>query len=255
VSKRFQLREGQTLKEFLPHFLPKRRVDSSFYALKNVSFSVGRGESVGIIGPNGSGKSTALKIIAGVMRPSEGRVFTAGRVAPLIELGTGFHPDLTGRENVFLNGCILGMTNREIRGVLEAVIAFAELEQFIDLPIKRYSSGMYLRLAFAVAVHCKPDILLIDEALAVGDLAFRDRCFERLQEFRTAGVTILLVSHSLDMVTGFCDRALLLMSGSKVVEGLPQDVVDTYREMVEEHSKHGEAEPSTVIPSPADVAN
>lgn len=255
VTKRFRLREGQTLKEVLPAFLFKRRIGPTFNALQDVSFQVGRGETFGIIGPNGSGKSTALKLIAGVMGPSEGSVSVSGRVAPLIELGTGFHPELTGRENVFLNGCILGMTNRQVRGVLDEVIAFAELEQFIDSPVKHYSSGMYLRLAFSVAVHSDPDVLLIDEALAVGDLAFREKCIRRMREFQKEGVTIVLVTHGLDLVSEFCDRALLLVSGTKEAEGRPQDVVEQYREMVELRARlTSDGESSEALLNAADLA-
>ena len=229
VSKRYRLREADTLKEFLPAFL-RRELKDPFYALRDLSFTIGRGDTVGIIGSNGSGKSTILKIIAGVTSPSEGSVLTNGRVAPLIELGAGFHVDLTGRENISLNGCILGMSNRQIRDRVDSIVDFAELREFMDTPVKHYSSGMYLRLAFSVAVHCDPDILLIDEALAVGDLSFREKCLQRVRDMQHSDVTIVLVSHSLDMVQEFCSRAILMSSGRKLAEGRAEHVIAEYRD-------------------------
>ncbi len=229
VSKRYRLRESDTLKEFLPAFL-RRELKDPFYALSDLSFEIDRGDTVGIIGSNGSGKSTILKIIAGVTKPSEGRVQINGRVAPLIELGAGFHVDLTGRENIDLNGCVLGMSNRQIRDRVDSIVEFAELREFMDTPVKHYSSGMYLRLAFSVAVHCDPDILLIDEALAVGDQAFREKCLQRVRDMQAGGVTIVLVSHSLDMVQEFCSRAILVSSGRKLAEGPAAHVIAEYRD-------------------------
>jgi ABC-type polysaccharide/polyol phosphate transport system ATPase subunit len=229
VSKRYRLREADTLKEFLPAVF-RRELKDPFYALRDLSFTIDRGDTVGIIGSNGSGKSTILKIIAGVTRPSEGIVQIKGRVAPLIELGAGFHVDLTGRENINLNGCILGMSNRQIRDRINSIVEFAELRDFMDTPVKHYSSGMYLRLAFSVAVHCEPDLLLIDEALAVGDEAFRVKCLQRVRDMQASGVTIVLVSHSLDMVREFCSRAILMSSGRKVAEGPVEDVIAEYRD-------------------------
>jgi len=232
VGKRFQLHEGRTLREFVPAFLRGRGMSEPFYALRDVTFSIRRGETVGIVGHNGSGKSTALKLIAGVMAPSEGEVWVAGRASPLIELGAGFHPDLTGEENVHLNASILGISMRQSRERFAEIVTFAELWDFIDTPVKRYSSGMYARLGFSVAVHSDPDILLVDEVLSVGDAAFQEKCFAKMREFQDQGVTIVLVSHGLDMVRKFCHRALLLDRGRLVEEGSPEAVVQRYEEAV-----------------------
>ena len=232
VSKRFQLQEGRTLREFVPAFLRGQGFTPPFYALLDVSFSVDRGETLGIIGRNGSGKTSILKLIAGVTAPSQGQVLIRGRVSPLIELGAGFHPDLTGRENIYLNASILGLPNREIRARFSEIVAFAELGEFIDTPIKRYSSGMYMRLGFAVAVHTSPDILLVDEGLAVGDAAFQEKCLAKMREFQKQEVTIVFVSHGLALVQQFCHRALWLDSGRIVAEGAPEAVVQQYAETV-----------------------
>lgn len=232
VSKRFQLQEGRTLREFVPAFLQGRGWSPPFFALRDVSFSVAQGETLGIIGRNGSGKSTALKLMAGVMVPSQGAVRVHGRVSPLIELGAGFHPDLTGRENVFLNAAILGMSSKEIQARFDEIVSFAELWDFIDTPVKRYSSGMYMRLGFSVAVHSTPDILLVDEVLAVGDAAFQEKCLAKMREFQAQGVTMVLVTHALELVQKFCQRALLLNGGHLVAEGPPEAVVQRYTEMV-----------------------
>jgi len=228
VSKRFRLQEGSTLREFVPAFVRGRGWSPAFYALKDVSFSIARGETLGIIGRNGSGKSTLLKLIAGITAPTDGEVLVDGRVSPLIELGAGFHPDLTGRENVLLNASILGMTNRESRDRFEEIVDFAELWDFVDTPVKRYSSGMYLRLSFSVAVHSDPNILILDESLAVGDAPFQERCLGRMREFQRQGVTIVLVSHALPLVRTFCPRALLLEGGCIAMDGPSGDVVDRY---------------------------
>ena len=232
VSKHFRIKEGATLKEFFPAFLGRRAWSAPFAALSDVSFSVRQGEAVGIIGRNGNGKSTILKLIAGVTAPSQGEVRVRGRVCPLIELGTGFHPDLTGRENVFLNASILGMRGQEAHERFEEIVDFAELRAFLDTPVKHYSSGMYLRLAFAIAVNCDPQILLVDEALAVGDAAFQEKCFERMRSFRDRGVTVIFVSHALDLVESFCDRVLILDGGRLVADGNPAPTIARYREMV-----------------------
>ena len=232
ISKRFQLREGTTLREFLPAIFKGRGWSEPFHALKDVTFSIARGETVGLIGRNGSGKSTILKLIAGVMAPTTGDVLIRGRVSPLIELGAGFHPDLTGRENIFLNACILGMSGKEAKERFDDIVAFAELWDFIDTPVKRYSSGMYIRLGFSVAVHSDPDILLVDEVLAVGDAHFQDKCLARMQEFQSQGVTIVLVSHSMRLVEKFCQRTMLIDGGRLLEEGPPQAVIPSYLEMV-----------------------
>lgn len=246
VSKRFQLKEGHTLKEFLTACLRGRGWSAPFYALRNINFSIQRGETVGIIGRNGSGKSTILKLIAGVMAPSEGQVHVFGRVSPLIELGAGFHPDLTGRENIFLNGSILGLSDKEIRARFPAIVDFAELWDFIDTPVKRYSSGMYMRLAFAVAAFSDPDILLVDEVLAVGDAAFKEKCLAKMDEFQAQGATIVFVSHDLPEVQRFCHRVVLLDSGQIVAEGAPVEMVRQY----EERTSHAGAGAVTALHQP-----
>ena len=232
VSKRFQLREGTTLREFLPAIFKGQGWSEPFHALKDVTFSIARGETVGLIGRNGSGKSTILKLIAGVMAPTTGDVQIHGRVSPLIELGAGFHPDLTGGENIILNGSILGMSGKEVRERFDDIIAFAELRDFIDTPVKRYSSGMYMRLGFSVAVHSDPGVLLVDEVLSVGDAAFQEKCLAKMHEFKSQGVTIVVVSHSMELVEKFCERAMLIDGGHLVDEGAPQVVIPRYLEMV-----------------------
>ncbi|MPZ23294.1 MAG: ATP-binding cassette domain-containing protein [Dehalococcoidia bacterium] len=234
VSKRFSIRE-KTLMELLPRVIGGRDADA-FYALRDVSFKVERGKVLGIIGRNGGGKSTTLKLIAGVMVPTRGEVSVRGRVSPLIELGAGFHPELTGRDNIFLNGSILGLSWRQIRERFDEIVEFAGLAEFIDTPVKRYSSGMYGRLGFSVAIHCEPEILLVDEVMAVGDLTFQKKCEERMSRFRDRGVTIVLVTHGLELVKTFCDRALLYEEGRVLAGGEPTEVVDAYLERTHEQS-------------------
>jgi lipopolysaccharide transport system ATP-binding protein len=199
-----------------------------FWALKNVSFEVKQGEVVGIIGRNGAGKSTLLKILSRITDPTEGRVELLGRVASLLEVGTGFHAELTGRENIFLNGAILGMTQQEVRKRFDEIVAFAEVDRFLDTPVKRYSSGMYVRLAFAVAAHLEPEILVIDEVLAVGDVEFQKKCLGKIGEVSRGGRTVLFVSHNLDAVRNLCHRAILLQNGELVFSGPVEDGVDRY---------------------------
>ena len=199
-----------------------------FDALKHISFRVSKGEMIGIIGRNGSGKSTILKIVAGVYTPTSGHVEVRGSIAPLIELGAGFHHELTGRENILLNGLLLGLTKRQVQERERGIIEFAELGDFIDSPVKQYSSGMYMRLAFSIATAVDPDILIIDEILGVGDGGFRQKCFDRIQQFRAAGKTILFVSHDLSSVRALCDRVLLIHNGELIEEGAPQIVVSRY---------------------------
>lgn len=199
-----------------------------FWALKDVSFDVQPGEVVGIIGRNGAGKSTLLKILSRITEPTEGRVTLRGRVASLLEVGTGFHPELTGRENIYLNGAILGMTRAEIRRKFDEIVAFAEVEKFLDTPVKRYSSGMYVRLAFAVAAHLEPEILIVDEVLAVGDAEFQKKCLGKMGEIGRSGRTVLFVSHNMSVVTRLCSRGVLLESGRFGVDGPPATVVDHY---------------------------
>ena len=237
VSKRFQLTEGGSLREFLPALFKGRGFTEPFYALRDVSFTIRQGETVGIVGRNGSGKSTILKLIAGVMAPSAGDVRVYGRVSPLIELGAGFHPDLTGRENVHMNASILGMSSKEIKAQFQAIVDFAELWDFIDTPVKRYSSGMYIRLGFAVAVHSNPEILLVDEVLSVGDTYFQEKCLAKMHEFQAKGTTMVLVSHSLDLVQSFCERVLFVNGGRLVDEGPPAKIVAEYMHMFAPHAE------------------
>jgi len=201
-----------------------------FWALDDVSFEVARGEVVGIIGRNGAGKSTLLKILSRITEPTRGRVVIEGRVASLLEVGTGFHPELTGRENVFLNGAILGMSRAEIKARFDAIVDFAEVERFLDTPVKRYSSGMYVRLAFAVAAHLEPEILIVDEVLAVGDIAFQKKCLGKMQEVSTGGRTVLFVSHNMAAIQNLCSSALLLSAGRVTARGAVGDVVARYLE-------------------------
>jgi lipopolysaccharide transport system ATP-binding protein len=199
-----------------------------FWALNKVSFDVRRGEVIGIIGRNGAGKSTLLKILSRITEQTTGRVEITGRVASLLEVGTGFHPELTGRENIFLNGAILGMNRREIRRKFDEIVAFAEVEKFLDTPVKRYSSGMYVRLAFAVAAHLEPEILIVDEVLAVGDAQFQKKCLGKMQDVARGGRTVLFVSHNMGTVTSLCSRALWMAAGQVHRTGAVRDVVNDY---------------------------
>ncbi len=208
--------------------------EESIAALETVDFAVHHGEAFGVIGGNGSGKSTLLKLVAGMLKPTTGRITVAGRVAALIELGAGFHPEISGRENVFINGAVLGLTRKEIGRRYDDIVEFSGLGDFMEEPVKNYSSGMYVRLGFAVAVNTDPDVLLVDEVLAVGDEAFAHRCLRRIEEFLAAGKTLLLVSHSLDLVEGVCDRVLWLDNGRQRLVGEPRRVIDAYRQEVAE---------------------
>ena len=231
VSKKFTLRHerSRSFQEAALAFLRGR--DSSreeLWALKDVSFAVERGKTVGIIGPNGSGKSTVLKLITRILEPTSGQVVVQGRVSALIELGAGFHPDLTGRENVYLNGSLLGFGRNEMKAKFDKIVEFSELEKFIDVPIKHYSSGMHMRLGFAVAIHVDPDILLIDEILAVGDQAFQNKCLAKIGELKSQGVTILFVSHDLEAVRNLCPSAIWLENGVIQERGTTDRVIDSY---------------------------
>jgi lipopolysaccharide transport system ATP-binding protein len=235
VSKRFRRQTVQpstTLKSAVVDFLRGRKVaetPSTFQALTEVTFAVPGGQSLGIIGRNGSGKSTLLKLLAGIYRPDHGKIVVHGKVGALLELGAGFHPEFSGRENILINGIVLGLSKREVRQQLEDIIRFAELESFIDEPVKTYSVGMYMRLGFSVAVHANPDVLLIDEVLAVGDEGFVQKCFDRLAAFRRHGKTIILVSHDLSTVSRWCDTVVWLEDGRVQEHGMPQRVIDLYR--------------------------
>jgi len=206
----------------------KRAEFEEFWALKGVSFDINEGDKVGIIGRNGAGKSTALKILSRITEPTKGRVSIKGRVASLLEVGTGFHPELTGRENIFLNGAILGMTNREIKSKFDEIVAFAEVERFLDTPVKRYSSGMYVRLAFAVAAHLEPEILLVDEVLAVGDIQFQKKCLGKMEKVASEGRTVIFVSHNMEAIQRLCNRVILLGDGKVLQDGPTADVINRY---------------------------
>ena len=231
VSKRFRLAHGQykTVKERLIHG-GRRKSTEDFWALREVSLKVREGETVGILGRDGSGKSTLLKCICGILQPTDGEVAVRGKLAGLLELGAGFQHDLTGRENIYLNGSLLGMSKREVDRVFDAIVDFSELEEFIDGPVKFYSSGMYVRLGFAVAVNVDPDILVIDEVLAVGDERFQRKCVDRVKQFQKEGRTILLVTHAADTVRSICDRGVVLSHGRLVAEGEPGEATRVFRE-------------------------
>jgi ABC-type polysaccharide/polyol phosphate transport system ATPase subunit len=228
-------RQFQTLKSALLGLdvFQQLRPEETYRALEDVSFAVEPGETFGIIGRNGAGKSTSLKLIAGTAKPTTGRVQVEGRVSALIELGAGFHPEISGRENVFINGIMLGLTKRAIKAKFDSIVRFAELEEFIENPVKTYSSGMYMRLGFAVAVHVDPDLLLIDEVLAVGDAAFQHKCLDRMNAFKRSGKTIIFVSHGLDVVDLFCDRVAWIDHGRLKMVGDSRRVIDAYLTAVE----------------------
>ncbi|MCX6997560.1 MAG: ABC transporter ATP-binding protein [Kiritimatiellaeota bacterium] len=205
-----------------------RRAAEIFWALRDVNFTVARGQTIGVVGPNGSGKSSLLGLVTGTITPTEGSVRATGRISSLLELGAGFHPDLSGRENVFLNAAILGIPREDVRQRFDAIVNFAGLREFIDMPVKHYSSGMYVRLAFSVAIEMDPDILLIDEVLAVGDMAFQMKCLDRIRDFQKRGKTILFVSHALDLVEEFCDEVFLIHDGHLIQRGKPGEVIFAY---------------------------
>src|ERR1700730_10747531 len=236
IYRRYGGRQFSTLKSALLQrsILRDLQPGETFPALTDVSFSVPKGSTFGVIGRNGSGKSTELKLVAGITKPTSGTVRVDGRISALIELGAGFHPEISGRENVFINGIMLGMSKREIQARFDEIVDFAELREFIDAPVKTYSSGMYMRLGFAVAIHVDPDVLLVDEVLAVGDEGFTHKCLDKFAEFRRRGKTILLVTHSLNLVERFCDEALWLDGGHAMSHGDPKRVVGAYLTKVEE---------------------
>jgi len=229
VSKRFIIRKEKSLKERLVNFGRSNLHKDDFWALRNVDLEIPTGSTVGLIGPNGSGKSTLLKMIGGILQPTSGSVHLRGRLAALLELGAGFHPDLTGRENVYLNASILGLTKKQTDRHFDEMVEFSGIEPFIDTQVKFYSSGMYVRLAFAVAVHVDPDVLLVDEVLAVGDEQFQRKCLERIRGFQHEGRTIVLVTHGLDQVAEFCDRAVVLEHGKVTADGKPRDALKVLR--------------------------
>lgn len=229
LGKRYRMRgvARASIRDFLVHGF-KRDESSDLWALRNVNFSIPPGSTVGVVGPNGSGKSSLLGLLAGTITPTEGAVHCEGQISSLLELGAGFHPDLSGRENVFLNAAVLGIPREDVARRMDHIVEFAGLRDFIDMPVKNYSSGMYVRLGFAVAVEMNPDILLVDEVLAVGDMAFQMKCFDRIRDFQKRGKTILLVSHDLVAVEQFCTEVKLIHSGQLVNEGKPSDVIMDY---------------------------
>jgi ABC-type polysaccharide/polyol phosphate transport system ATPase subunit len=235
IYRRYGGRQFATLKSALLQrsILRDLRPSETFPALKNVSFKVAKGSTFGVMGRNGSGKSTALKLVAGITKPTSGTIRVDGRISALIELGAGFHPEISGRENVFINGIMLGLSKREIQARFDEIVDFAELREFIDAPVKTYSSGMYMRLGFAVAINVDPDVLLVDEVLAVGDEGFTHKCLDKFGEFRRRGKTILLVTHSLNLIERFCDDAVWLDAGEKRAEGDPKRVIGAYLTAVE----------------------
>jgi ABC-2 type transport system ATP-binding protein len=231
ISKQFVLRHTRSIKEAIVWLLKGRKGDLSekFHALRDVSVEIGQGEAVALLGLNGSGKSTLLKHISGVMLPDSGTIRTRGRVAGLIEVGAGFHHDLSGRDNVFLNGAILGMSEEDIREKFDSIVEFAEIGKFIDTEVRFYSSGMYLRLAFSVAVHTDPEVFLVDEILAVGDEPFQKKCISKIQDLAAEGKTLVVVSHDLDLVSRICQRGILLEGGNVTFDGPIEEAVATLR--------------------------
>ncbi|MDR0989888.1 MAG: ABC transporter ATP-binding protein [Propionibacteriaceae bacterium] len=230
VKKKFTLRHNRSFKELAMAVIRHQSIADTFLAVNDVTFDVHTGETLGLLGLNGSGKSTLLKLISGVLTPDSGAILTRGRVAGLIEVGAGFHPDLTGRENVYLNGAILGMTEKQIEANFRNIVDFSEIEKFIDTEVKFYSSGMFLRLAFSVAVYSDPEVFLIDEILAVGDEPFQRKCLDRIRELQGEGRALIVVSHDLNMVAGLCDRGVLLEQGKVRQDGPIDDVIKTLRD-------------------------
>src|SRR6266436_9573749 len=230
VSKKYKLRaNGDEPRRWYRRGLMQR--SSNMWALRNVSFQVREGEALGIVGHNGAGKTTILKLLSSITAPTNGEITIRGRLAALVEVSSGFHPELTGMENIYLHGAMLGMRRSEIRRKLESIVEFSGVGRYIDVPVKRYSSGMYVRLGFAIAAHLDPDILLLDEVLAVGDAAFQAKCLERIAELRKSGRTIVFISHDLAAVYRLCDRAILLSHGCVLSDGAPRQVIDEYQQM------------------------
>ena len=272
IYRKYSGRQFATLKSALLQrsILSELSPTETFPALREVSFTVAQGRTCGVIGRNGSGKSTALKLVAGITKPTSGSVTVNGRISALIELGAGFHPEISGRENVFINGIMLGLSRREIERRFDEIVEFAELREFIEAPVKTYSSGMYMRLGFAVAIHVDPDVLLVDEVLAVGDEGFTHKCLDKFAEFRRMGKTILLVTHSLGLVERFCDEAIWLDEGRMRSQGDPKRVVDAYLAAVEKSEDAllatttakavaavapAPAEPPTALPDHSELKN
>jgi ABC-type polysaccharide/polyol phosphate transport system ATPase subunit len=234
VTQRFRVihERPDTLRELFSKLFRHQSSFHDFEAVKNASFDVPAGQSLAIIGRNGSGKSTLLKIVAGVYKPTQGNVEVKGSLAPLIELGAGFHHELTGRENILLNGLLMGYSKQQMRDREQSIIDFADIGEFIDAPVKQYSSGMYMRLAFSVATEVDPQILVVDEILGVGDMSFREKCFDRIHKFRNSGKTILLVTHDIPNVLQHCDRAILVEQGSMLFDGNPAEAIAMYTSLM-----------------------
>ena len=256
LSKKYRLYDSprDRMKEALHPF--RKRYHREFWALKDVSFEIKKGETIGIVGKNGSGKSTLLQIICGVLQQTEGELAVSGNISALLELGAGFNPEFTGRQNVYLNGAIKGFTKEQIDERMDAILGFADIGDFIDQPVKTYSSGMYVRLAFSAAVNIEPDILIVDEALSVGDVFFQNKCFMKFKEFQEKGVTILFVSHSLDTITAHCTSAILIDAGKLISSGSPKQVVDDFRKTIALQNKdylvkEGKANAGRVFDVPA----
>jgi len=229
VHKDFKLRHTHSMKETFVAALKRKPLTTDFHALDGITFEIGEGEAVALLGFNGSGKSTMLKLISGVLTPDHGKVLTRGRVAGLIEVGAGFHPDLSGRENIYLNAAILGMSKKETDERYEQIVEFSEIEKFIDTEVKHYSSGMFLRLAFSVAIHTEVDVLLIDEILSVGDEPFQKKCIARIRDLHAQGKTLVVVSHDLNMVSSLCERGILLRGGKVAFDGPSAEAVTAMR--------------------------
>ena len=250
VAKMYRLYRSPAgrLKEILT--FNRRSWHQEFWALDGISFDVERGGALGVIGPNGSGKSTLLEIVTGTLEPTRGRVLTRGRVAALLSLGAGFNPEFTGRENVYLSGEIMGLSRREIQRNFPSIERFADIGEFLDRPVKTYSTGMYVRLAFSAAIHVEPEILVVDEVLAVGDAIFVNRCIQKFEELRRRGISVLLVTHDVGLVKLLCDRAILLHHGHMVADGDPNDVVNRYNGLVLEQQRAFEQQ----VPPPVELA-
>ncbi|HTW67320.1 MAG TPA: ABC transporter ATP-binding protein [Bryobacteraceae bacterium] len=228
-----------------------RKRKAEFWALRNINLRIGRGEVFALLGPNGSGKSTLLQVISGILQPTTGRVHCSGRIAALLELGAGFNPEFTGRENVYLNGEILGLSRKELEAAFPHIEAFAEIGQFIDRPVKEYSSGMYVRLAFSTAIHVDPEVLIVDEALAVGDAIFASRCVQKFEELRRKNVTVLLVSHDLGLIKRLADRAAFMLDGKIVMQGAPKDAVNQYVGFVLDRERSTHETTTALLAEPA----
>lgn len=229
VKYRLPTEKIGTFREYFIRALQKKISFKSFWALEGINLNIRKGEVYGLIGDNGAGKSTLLKVIARVLRPQKGRVIIRGRVAPLLELGAGFHPELTGRENIFLNGALLGHSKKEMEDIFPQIVEFSELQDFLDVPIRSYSSGMYARLGFSVATAYQPDILIVDEILSVGDENFQQKCAHRITQFREQGTSILFVSHSMESIQEICEKVAWIDHGKMIIEGDPKTVINSYR--------------------------